>query len=93
MGVFCSEHNDQIKDIAKIKNMTEQQGVDLMRVYEKIDHLQDKIDSVSEEVNSIKVSVAKMPLKLILTTTTIASLLTGIITGIITVVILLMGGS
>lgn len=75
----CKSHLGVMERLTKLDEMEKNTAVNINRISLSMEKLEKELKSLQKEFTDFKVEMAKMPLKLIITSSTLVSILTGII--------------
>jgi ABC-type enterochelin transport system substrate-binding protein len=79
MGEFCQTHTQTMERLAKYEEMTTQQGVNILKIFEKLDKIEDDVKNVRTKIEDIRVEMAQLMTKAIIITASLVGTIVGIV--------------
>lgn len=80
---YCESHLSTMERLTKLEEMGKNTAMNIHNISDSMEKLEKELKTLQKDFSEFKVEMAKMPLKLIITTASLVSLLTGVIINIL----------
>ena len=79
MVEFCQTHTQTMERLARYEEMTSQQGVNILKIFEKLDKIEDDVQNVRNKIEDIRVQMSQLMTRAIIITASLVGTIVAIL--------------